>query len=186
MEFRILGKLEVRGSARPVRRQDVSSRVVCGATRIASVLQASRFRGDVTAFRLNAAVVCESGAESAFRRNTAERVYITEAAHNPEVAGSNPAPATAKGAGNGAVRLFFASHPVAERARLRSASPALFMPLTDGVLLTPDQRGWRADLTDEEDDPLYVICFRCTSSATTIAIETSSSSVKQTPRDYHA
>jgi hypothetical protein len=29
-------------------------------------------------------------------------VDIFEAAHNPEVAGSNPAPATAKGAGNGA------------------------------------------------------------------------------------
>jgi hypothetical protein len=27
-------------------------------------------------------------------------VYIVEAAHNPEVAGSNPAPATAKGPGN--------------------------------------------------------------------------------------
>jgi len=32
------------------------------------------------------------------RGNTAERVYRIEAAHNPEVAGSNPAPATAKGA----------------------------------------------------------------------------------------
>src|SRR5205823_7414565 len=30
------------------------------------------------------------------RRNTAERVYIFEAAHNPEVAGSNPAPAIEK------------------------------------------------------------------------------------------
>ena len=34
--------------------------------------------------------------ERAFRRNTAERVYTIEAAHNPEVAGSNPAPATGK------------------------------------------------------------------------------------------
>jgi hypothetical protein len=34
-----------------------------------------------------------TGSEPAFRRNTAERVYISEAAHNPEVAGSNPAPA---------------------------------------------------------------------------------------------
>jgi hypothetical protein len=31
----------------------------------------------------------------------AERVYTIEAAHNPEVAGSNPAPATDKGAGKG-------------------------------------------------------------------------------------
>jgi transposase len=37
---------------------------------------------------------------AAFRRNTAERVYAIEAAHNPEVAGSNPAPATEKGSGN--------------------------------------------------------------------------------------
>src|SRR5215471_6669544 len=62
----------------------------------ASVLQASCFRGDVTLFRLNAVVVGESGSPSAFRRNTAERVYTTEAAHNPEVAGSNSAPVTAK------------------------------------------------------------------------------------------
>jgi hypothetical protein len=33
-------------------------------------------------------------------------VYTFEAAHNPEVAGSNPAPATGKGALNGAFRLF--------------------------------------------------------------------------------
>jgi hypothetical protein len=46
--------------------------------------------------------VGQSGSESAFRRNQAERVYRIEAAHNPEVAGSNPAPATAKGAGDGA------------------------------------------------------------------------------------
>src|SRR5215208_4611733 len=42
---------------------------------------------------------------SAFRRNTAERVYVIESAHNPEVAGSNPAPATPKGLENGAFRL---------------------------------------------------------------------------------
>src|SRR5215475_12255905 len=47
----------------------------------------------------------KSGSQKAFRRNTAEHVYMIEAAHNPEVAGSNPAPATAKGAGNGAFRL---------------------------------------------------------------------------------
>jgi len=63
----------------------------------ASVLQASGFRRDVTVFRLNATAEGHSGSGRAFRRNTAERVYTIEAAHNPEVAGSNPAPATAKG-----------------------------------------------------------------------------------------
>jgi len=32
-------------------------------------------------------------------------VYLFEAAHNPEVAGSNPAPATSGGPGNGAFRF---------------------------------------------------------------------------------
>jgi hypothetical protein len=68
----------------------------------ASVLQASRFRGDVTLFRLNSSAAGQIGSKPAFRRNTAERVYRIEAAHNPEVAGSNPAPATAKGARKGA------------------------------------------------------------------------------------
>jgi hypothetical protein len=49
---------------------------------------ATPFRGDVTLFRLNATSVGQSGAESAFRRNKAERVYRIEAAHNGEVAGS--------------------------------------------------------------------------------------------------
>jgi hypothetical protein len=34
----------------------------------------------------------KTGSLSAFPRNTAEHVYMVEAAHNPEVAGSNPAP----------------------------------------------------------------------------------------------
>src|SRR6185295_4483353 len=58
----------------------------------ASVVQASGFRRDVIVFRLNAARAGDSGLEPAFGRNTAERVYLFEAAHNPEVAGSNPAP----------------------------------------------------------------------------------------------
>jgi hypothetical protein len=33
-------------------------------------------------------------------------VYTMEVANNPVVAGSNPAPATATGAGNGAFRFF--------------------------------------------------------------------------------
>ena len=61
-----------------------------------------RFRGDVTAFRLNARPRPKTGSEPAFRRNEAEYVCTIEAAHNPEVAGSNPAPATEKGPGNGA------------------------------------------------------------------------------------
>src|SRR6266536_2275355 len=64
------------------------------ATSAASALQASRFRGDVTVFRPNASAAGQIGSERGFRRNTAERVYPTEAAHNPEVACSSPAPAT--------------------------------------------------------------------------------------------
>jgi hypothetical protein len=44
-------------------------------------------------FHLNARPGPKTGLEPAFRRNTAERLYAIEAAHNPEVAGSNPAPA---------------------------------------------------------------------------------------------
>jgi hypothetical protein len=62
----------------------------------ASVLQAQGFRSDVTAFRLNARPRPNIALEPAFRRNEAERVYVIEAAHNPEVAGSNPAPATTR------------------------------------------------------------------------------------------
>ena len=47
-------------------------------------------------FRPNAPPRPKTGSDSAFQRNTAERVYQSEAAHNPEVAGSNPAPATGK------------------------------------------------------------------------------------------
>jgi hypothetical protein len=42
-------------------------------------------------------VVGKSSSQPPFRRHTAERVYTVEAAHNPEVAGSNPAPATQEG-----------------------------------------------------------------------------------------
>ena len=82
------------------------------SARGASVLQASRFRGDVTVFRLNARPPPKTGSDPAFRRNEAERVYIIEAAHNPEVAGSNPAPATSKGPGDGAFH-YAVSKPVA-------------------------------------------------------------------------
>jgi hypothetical protein len=57
-------------------------------------------------FRLNATGEAQYSLEPAFRRNTAAPVCSLEAAHNPEVARSNPAPATAKGAGNGAFCLF--------------------------------------------------------------------------------
>ena len=68
----------------------------------ASVLQASGFHSDATVFRRSATCAGHAVYEHAFRRNTAERVYTVEAAHNPEVAGSNPAPATHEGPGNGA------------------------------------------------------------------------------------
>jgi hypothetical protein len=77
-------------------RQPRSSRRGSGCPSTASVLQASTFRDDVALFRLNATALGQSGLEPAFRRNTAARVYTSEAAHNPEVAGSNPAPATGK------------------------------------------------------------------------------------------
>jgi hypothetical protein len=51
----------------------------------ASVLQASGLRGDVSVFRLNARPQSKTGSEPAVRRNTAERVYTIEAAHNPEL-----------------------------------------------------------------------------------------------------
>ena len=73
---------------------------------VASVLQAPGFRRDVTVFRLSAAWAGDSGLEPAFRRNEAAHEDTIVAAHNPEVAGSNPAPATAKGPGNGAFRFY--------------------------------------------------------------------------------
>jgi hypothetical protein len=73
---------------------DVPSSKSSEGLQVASALQASGFRSDVTVFRLNARPRQKTGSLSAFRRNTAEHVYIIEAAHNPEVAGSNPAPAT--------------------------------------------------------------------------------------------
>jgi hypothetical protein len=79
-------RLDDRREVLPLRQKRVA-----GATQIASVLQAPRFRCDVTVFRLNAAAVGQSSLEPAFRRNTAACVYTIEAAHNPEVAGSNPA-----------------------------------------------------------------------------------------------
>ena len=76
----------------------------------ASVLQASGFRRDVTVFRLGEVAAGESGSEPAIRRNTAAPVYRIEAAHNPEVVRSNPAPATAKGARKGAFRFYPHDH----------------------------------------------------------------------------
>ena len=60
---------------------------------VASTLQASGFRSDVTVFRLNAQPRQKNRLAACISRNTAEHVYMIEAAHNPEVAGSNPAPA---------------------------------------------------------------------------------------------
>jgi hypothetical protein len=72
----------------------------CRSVRIDLRLQASckhlASAGDVTAFRLTARPRPKTGSEPAFRRNKAEHVYSFEAAHNPQVAGSNPAPATSE------------------------------------------------------------------------------------------
>ena len=51
--------------------------------------------------RLNARSLPKTGSEPVFRRNMAACGYTIEAAHNPEVAGSNPAPATGKALGTG-------------------------------------------------------------------------------------
>jgi hypothetical protein len=93
---------------------------VAGATQVASVLEASGFRRDATVFRLNARARPKTGSDSAFRRNTAARVYRIEAAHNPEVAGSNPAPATAGGPGNGAFSFRTPNTALARQAFLRT------------------------------------------------------------------
>ena len=78
-------------------RSEVPSSKSSERLQVASTLQASGFRSDVTVFRLNARPRPKTGSESAFLRNTAEQVYPIEAAHDPEVAGSNPAPAVYKG-----------------------------------------------------------------------------------------
>jgi hypothetical protein len=67
-------------------------RAIGGTVAAASVLHAIGFRGDVTMFRRDATADGQSGSTAAFRQNRADRVYIIEAAHEPEVAGSNPAP----------------------------------------------------------------------------------------------
>ena len=72
--------------------------------KFASAPQASAFRSDATVFRLNARPGQKTGSLSAFGRNTAERVYLFEAAHNPEVAGSNPAPLLRKALETGPFR----------------------------------------------------------------------------------
>jgi hypothetical protein len=65
-----------------------------------------RFRDDAIVFRLYAEGQARSRLEPALRRNAAVRRWSLEAAHNPEVAGSNPAPATREGPGNrGLLRL---------------------------------------------------------------------------------
>src|SRR5262249_5484377 len=71
----------------------------------ASALRASGFPSDVTVFD-DLQLGCANWLTPAFRRYPAEHLYGIEAAHNPEVAGSNPAPATQKGPGSGA---FFVS-----------------------------------------------------------------------------
>ena len=103
---------------------DIDSRSPEGWNRRAavSVLQASGLRSDVTVFRLNTAAGCQSCSETALRRNTTERVYRVEAAHNPEVAGSNPAPATGKAPETGPFAYWSCrSHCSPSRARFSFA-----------------------------------------------------------------
>jgi hypothetical protein len=59
-------------------------------------------------------------------------VYPIEAAHNPEVAGSNPAPATEKGPGNGAFRVL---HVVDVRRRVLEVDLVEDVERTDDVLV---------------------------------------------------
>jgi hypothetical protein len=51
----------------------------------------------VTVFRLNAPLRRKTGSEPCVSAEYGEHVYSIEAAHNPEVAGSNPAPRYWKG-----------------------------------------------------------------------------------------
>jgi hypothetical protein len=80
------------------------NRALCTASS-ASVVQASRFRSGVTVFRIRSGRGPKTGSEPTFRRNTAARVSTIEAGHNPEVAGSNPAPVLEKPRKTGAFLL---------------------------------------------------------------------------------
>src|SRR5262245_21528435 len=72
---------------------------------------------DVTVFCRNARAAAESGQEPAFTRNEAERVYLIEAAHNPEVAGSNLPPLHEKALETGPFRLMRQGRPRSGRER---------------------------------------------------------------------
>jgi hypothetical protein len=100
---------------------------------------------NATVFRLNARRRPKTGSEPAFRRNEAEHLYTTEAAHNPEVAGSSPAPATAKGAGNGAFRF-----PPVEPLTAGSVVPMSMGGCSCGAI--------RYGLSSE---PLFTHCCHC-------------------------
>jgi hypothetical protein len=87
-------------------------------------------------------------------------VYIIEAAHNPEVAGSNPAPATHKGPGNGAFCLLsqLCDHHFCKRLSVCETSNGELGTRTDyhppdyawvdprvacGCDIQPEVSGWR-------------------------------------------
>jgi hypothetical protein len=55
-------------------------------------------------------------------------VHTIEAAHNPEVAGSNPAPATREGPGNGAFPMTALSDAGMRRPGALPPAPALWPP----------------------------------------------------------
>jgi hypothetical protein len=67
----------------------------------ARLLQAATLRSDVTVFRLNATDEAESRLKPAMRRNATVRIGSLEAAHDPEVAGSSPAPLLEKALATG-------------------------------------------------------------------------------------
>ena len=115
------GKASVAGSAC---RRGPPSRLSPGLpSATLDLAEAPVFRGDVTVFRLDATAEVWSGLESRLRRTTAERVYTSEPAHNPEAAGSNPAPAIGKAPGNGAFRISEKMTAINRRARTQ-AEPA--------------------------------------------------------------
>jgi hypothetical protein len=131
------------------------------ATRAASLLQAPGFRGDAAAFRLNASVAGQSGSESAFRLNRAERVDTIEAAHSPEVA-TKKALATATSTGRGfPTRVLVFRHGFGMRAESTirrnscrsafSSCPSKTLQLGSNVWLArapapcPDRTGDRVD-----------------------------------------
>jgi hypothetical protein len=121
----VLPRVETERSAEPQRGfcLRLRSRPVAVAVdppRLQAFLQAPGFRGDASVFRLRATGEARSRLEPALRRNAAARLPSLEAADNPEVAGSNPAPATEEAPETGLFR--------APRMELAAGTFAQFCP----------------------------------------------------------